>query len=190
MSLDPSHQSGRPVPSRKQTVAPISTRHNPLRILICQLFPSATRDTGKGIYYNIFNDGSDNNFDDNPYRTASHTSDNVINFDDYRAHTSSQRLSARDTGSHPSTLRSPGSRRLGSADRMARESLPTERRQSDRLQRLISACVTSPRWAVLSDRFRSDTMGRSISEHQSRSESLRRIRQATLDSLNDYGGWR
>jgi hypothetical protein len=188
MSLTPRHPSGRPVPSRKQTLASISTRHNPLRILICQLFPTESRDTGTGIYYNIHDPRPDNN--DNLYRNASITSRNVVNFDDYRKTTNLDRMSARDSGSHPSALRPSGSGRLGRPDRMARIKLSAERRQSDRLQRLISACVTSPRWAVLSDRFRPESMGRSICEHQSRSESLRRVRQTALDSLNDYGGWR
>ena len=184
MSLDPSHQSGRPIVYRKQTLAPISPRHNPLHILICQLFPTATRNTGQGIYYNIHDQRPDNHLDNNLYRNTSKTSHNIINFDDYRKTTSLERLSSRDSGSHPSALRSSGSRRLGSPDRMARIQLPARRRQSDRLQRLISACVTFTLGPVLSDRLRPDTMGRSISKYQSRSESLRRIRETTLDSLD------
>ena len=182
MSLNPRHQSGRPILDRKQTIAPISTRHNPLHILVRQLFPTATRDTGKGIYYNIFDQRPDN--DDNLYRNATITSLNVINFDDYRTRTSSERLSARNSGSHPSSLRSTGSRRLGSRNRLAREQLPARRSLTDRLQRTVSAGASATRWALLSDRLRPDTMGRSISEHQSRSESLRRLRETTLDSLN------
>ena len=182
MSLTPSHQSGRPILDRKQTLAPISTRHNPLHILLCQLFPTATRDTGSGIYYNIFDERPDN--DDNLYRTASDRSRNVINFDDYRTRTSSERLSARDSGSHPSLLRSSGSRRLGRRYRMAREQLSARRSLANRLQGTLSARIAITRRSVLSDRFHSDPVGRSISEHQSRSESLRRVRQTTLDSLN------
>ena len=188
MSLTPRHQSGRPILDRKQTLADSHSRHNPFSILLRQLFPTANRDTGKGIYYNIHEPRLDDN--DNLYRNASVTSHNVVNFDDYRARTSSDRLSARDSGSHPSALRSSRSRRLGSADRMARIKLSARSRISDRLQRTLSACIAIALGPLLSDRFRSDPMGRSIGEHQSRSESLRRIRQTTLDSLNNYGGWR
>ena len=183
MSLTPRHQSGRPILDRKQTLADSHSRHNPFSILLRQLFPTANRDTGKGIYYNIHDPRPDN--DDNSYRNASITSRNVVNFDDYRTRTSSQRLSARDSGSHPSSLRSSGSGRLGSPDRMAREQLPERRRQPDRLQRTLSACIAIALGPLLSDRLRSDPMGRSIGEHQSRSESLRRIRQEALDSLNN-----
>ena len=182
MSLTPRHQSGRPILDRKQTLADSHSRHNPFSILLRQLFPTANRDTGKGIYYNIHEPRLDN--DDNSYRNASIASRNVVNFDDYRTRTSSQRLSARDSGSHPSSLRSSGSGRLGSPDRMAREQLPERRRQPDRLQRTLSACIAIALGPLLSDRLRPDTMGRSIGEHQSRSESLRRIRQEALDSLN------
>ena len=180
MSLNPRHKSGRPILDRKQTLAPISPRHNPLHILLCQLFPSPTRDTGKGIYYNIHDQRPD---DDNSYRNASNRSRNVINFDDYRKTTSLERMSARDSGSHPSALRSSGSRRLGSRYRMARIQLPTRRSLADRLQRTLSACIAFTLGPLLSDRQRPEPMGRSISEHQSRSESLRRIRQTALDSL-------
>jgi len=179
MSLTPSHQSGRPIPDRKQTLADSYSRHNPFSILVRQLFPSGSRNTGTGIYYNIFDDRPDN-----LYRNATIASRNVVNFDDYRTRTSSQRLSARDSGSHPSSLRSSGSGRLGCPDRMAREQLPERRRQPDRLQRTLSACIAIALGPLLSDRLRPDTMGRSIGEHQSRSESLRRIRQEALDSLN------
>ena len=182
MSLTPRHQSGRPVPSRKQTLADSHSRHNPLRILLCQLFPTANRDTGKGIYYNIFDNRPDEI--DNSDRNASITSRNVINFDDYRKTTSLDRMSARDSGSHPSALRSSGSGRLGRPDRMARIKLSARRSVTNRLQGPVPVGASSPRWAVLSDRLRPDTMGRSVSEHQSRSESLRRIRQTTLDSLD------
>jgi len=182
MSLDPRHQSGRPILDRKQTLADSHSRHNPLRILLCQLFPTANRDTGKGIYYNIHDPRPDNH--DNSYRNASNPSHNVINFNDYRKTISLDRLSARDSGSHPSTLRSSGSRRLGSRDRMARVKLSARRSQPDRLQRIVSACIAFTLGPLLSDRLRSEQMGRSIGEHQSRSESLRRIRQTTLDSLN------
>lgn len=184
MSLDPSHKSGRPIVYRKQTLALNSTRHNPLSILIRQLFPTESRNTGKDIYYNIFDDRPDNNFNDNLYRNASNRSRNVINFDDYRKTTSLDRMSARDSGSHPSTLRSSGSRRLGSRNRMEREQLPTRRSLANRLQGTLSACITFALGPVLSDRQRPDTMVRSIGEHQSRSESLRRIRQEALDSLD------
>jgi len=183
MSLDPRHQSGRPILDRKQTLATSHPRHNPLRILLCQLFPTANRDTGKGIYYNIHDPRPDNH--DNSYRNASNTSHNIINFNDYRKTTSLNRLSARDSGSHPSTLRSSRSRRLGSADRMARVKLSARRSVANRLQGTLSACIAFTLGPLLSDRFRSDTMGRSVSEHQSRSESLRRIRQTALDSLNN-----
>jgi hypothetical protein len=183
MSLNPRHKSGRPILDRKQTLVPISTRHNPLSILVRQLFPTANRDTGTGIYYNIHDPRPDNN--DNLYSNASVTSRNVVNFDDYRKTTSLDRLSARDSGSHPSLLRSSGSGRLGSPDRMARVKLSTRSRISDRLQRTLSACIAIALGPLLSDRLRSDPMGRSIGEHQSRSESLRRIRQEALDSLNN-----
>jgi hypothetical protein len=94
-------------------------------------------------------------------------------------------MSARDSGSHPSALRSSGSGRLGSPNRMERIQLSARRSVTNRLQRTVSAGASAARWAVLSDRFRPDTMGRSVSEHQSRSESLRRIRQTALDSLNN-----
>jgi hypothetical protein len=67
---------------------------------------------------------------------------------------------------------------------MEREQLPTRRSFSDRLQRTLSACIAFTLGPVLSDRLRPESMGRSVSEHQSRSESLRRIRQTTLDSLD------
>jgi hypothetical protein len=184
MSLTPRHLGGRPVPSRKQTLADSYPRHKPLSILLRQMFPTATRDTGKGIYYNIFDNRPDDNLDDNSYRNASNRSRNVINFDDYRARTSSDRMSARDSGSHPSALRSSGSGRLGRTDRMARVKLSARRSLANRLQRTVSAGASAARWALLSDRLRPDTMGRSVSEHQSRSESLRRIRQTTLESLD------
>lgn len=190
MSLDPSHKSGRPIVYRKQTLALNSTRHNPLSILIRQLFPTESRNTGKDIYYNIFDDRPDNNFNDNLYRNASNRSCNVINFTAYRQAASLERLSARDSGSHPSTFRSARSRRLGGRNRMEREQLPTRRSLSDFLQRNLSACIAFTLGPVLSDRQRPDTMGRSISEHKSRSESLRRIRQTTMDTLNRGGGWR
>jgi len=183
MSLDPRHQSGRPILDRKQTLADSYSRHNPLRILLCQLFPSASRDTGTGIYYNIHDPRPDNH--DNSDQNGGITSRNVINFNDYWKTTSLDRMSARDSGSHPSLLRSSGSRRLGSADRMARVKLSARRSLSDRLQRIVSACIAFTLGPLLSDRLRSDTMGRSIGEHQSRSESLRRIRQTALDSLNN-----
>ena len=183
MSLNPRHKSGRPVPSRKQPLADSYSRHNPFSILVRQLFPTGSRDTGTGIYYNIPDQRPDNN-DDNLYPNASITSRNVINFDDYRTRTSSERLSARDSGSHPSLLRSSGSRRLGRRYRMAREQLSARRSLANRLQGTLSARIAITRRSVLSDRFHSDPVGRSISEHQSRSESLRRVRQTTLDSLN------
>ena len=185
MSLNPRHQSGRPILDRKQTLADSHSRHNPFSILLRQLFPTANRDTGKGIYYNIHEPRPDNNLDDNSDSTASNTSRNVVNFDDYRKATSLDRLSARDSGSHPSVFRSSGSRRLGSPDRMAREQLSARRSLTNRLQGTVSAGASAARWALLSDRLRPDTMGRSIGEHQSRSESLRRIRQTALDSLNN-----
>lgn len=181
MSLDPRHQSGSPIPDRKQTLAPISTRHNPLYILVRQLFPTKSRNTGKGIYYNIFEGRP---VDDNLYRSASNTPHNVINFDDYRRTLASDRLSARDSGTHPSSLRSARSRRLGRTDRMAREQLSTGRSLADRLQRTLSACITFTLGPLLSDRLRPDSMGRSVGEHQSRSESLRRIRETALESLD------
>ena len=177
MSLTPRHPSGRPIVDRKQTLATSQPRHNPFRVLLCQLFPSASRNTGTGIYYNIHDDH-------NLYPNGGNRSRNVVNFDDYRTHTSSQRLSARDSGSHPSTLRSSRSRRLGRRYRMARIKLPTRRSLSGLLFWCLPARSSSPRRSVLSDRLHSDPVGRSISEHQSRSESLRRIRQEALDSLN------
>ena len=185
MSLTPRHQSGRPILDRKQTLADSHSRHNPFRIILCQLFPTANRDTGKGIYYNIHEPRLDNNLDDNSDSNASIASRNVVNFDDYRKTTSLDRLSARDSGSHPSALRSSRSGRLGSPDRMARIKLSARSRVSDRLQRIVSACIAFALGPLLSDRLRSDPMGRSIGEHQSRSESLRRIRQEALDSLNN-----
>ena len=187
MSLNPRHQSGRPILDRKQTLAPISTRHNRFSVPIRWLFHyyRNSLDTGTSIYYNIHDPRPDNNVDDNSYRTASITSRNVINFDDYRARTSSDRMSARDSGTHPSALRSSGSGRLGSADRMARIKLSARRSVTNKLQGPVSAGASVARWALLSDRLRPDTMGRSIGEHQSRSESLRRIRQEALDSLNN-----
>ena len=182
MSLTPRHLGGRPILDRKQTLATSQPRHNPFSILLCQLFPSASRNTGTGIYYNIFDNRPDNY--DNLYRTASNTSSNVVNFDDYRKTRSLERMSARDSGSHPSALRSSGSRRLGSADRMARISMPTRSRQPDWLQRTLSTCIAITLGPLLPDRQQPDTMGRSISEHQSRSESLQRLRQTTLDSLD------
>ena len=182
MSLDPSHQSGRPVPFRKQTLAPISTRHNPFSILVRQLFPTANRDTGKGIYYNIHDERPDNH--DNLYRNASITSRNVINFDNYRKTTSLERLSARNSGSHPSTLRPSRSGRLGGRDRMARGKLSARRSLANRLQRTLSACIAFTLGPLLPDRQRPDTMGQSIGEHRSRSESLRRIRETTLDTVD------
>ena len=184
MSLTPCHQSGRPIPSRKQPLADSYSRHNPFSILVRQLFPSASRNTGTGIYYNIFDDRPDNDDDRNLYRNATIASRNVINFYDYRTRTSSDRMSARDSGSHPSALRSSGSRRLGSPDRMARIQLPTRRSLTDRLQGTLSACIAFTLGPLLSDRQRPDTVERSIGEHQSRSESLRRIRQTTLDTLD------
>ena len=182
MSLNPRHKSGRPILDRKQTLAPISTRHNPFPVPIRRLFPTASRNTGSGIYYNIHDPRPDNN--DNLYRTASDRSGNVINFDDYRKTRSLDRMSARDSGSHPSSLRSSGSRRLGSPDRMERIKLSARRSLANRLQGTVSAGASATRWALLSDRLRPDPVGRSISEHQSRSESLRRLRETTLDSLD------
>ena len=190
MSLNPRHKSGRPVPSRKQTLAPISTRHNPFSILVRQLFPTTTRDTGTGVYYNIHDQRPDHNLDDNLYRNASITSRNVININNYRQTASLERLSARNSGSHPSTLRPTRSRRLGSRNSLAREQLSARRSLANRLQRTLPTRSSSPQWAVLSDWFRPDPVGQSISEHQSRSESLRRLRQTTLDTLNRGGGWR
>lgn len=184
MSLTPRHKSGRPILDRKQTLADSHSRHNPFSILLRQLFPTDSRDTGKGIYYNIHEPRLDDHLDDNSYRNASNRSRNVINFDDYRKTTSLDRMSARDSGSHPSTLRSSGSRRLGSRNRMARVKLSTRRSLANRLQGTLSACITFALGPVLSDRQRPDTMVRSIGEHQSRSESLRRIRQEALDSLD------
>jgi len=187
MSLNPRHQSGRPILDRKQTLASISTRYNRFSVPIRWLFRSVRNnlDTGKSIYYNIHDPRPDNNLDDNLYRNASITSPNVINFDNYRTRITSDRLSARNSGSHPSALRSSRSRRLGSPDRMARIKLSARRSQPDRLQRTLSACIAIALGPVLSDRLRSDPVGRSIGEHQSRSESLRRIRQEALDSLNN-----
>ena len=186
MSLTPRHQSGSPVPSRKQTLADSYSLHNPFSILVRQLFPSASRNTGEGIYYNIHEARPDNDLDDdrNLYRNTTITYRNVINFDDYRTRTSSQRMSARDSGSHPSALRSSGSRRLGRPDRMAREQLSARRRLARILFWNLPVGASLTLGPLLSDRLRPDTMGRSISEHQSRSESLRRIRQEALDSLN------
>lgn len=184
MSLTPSHKSGRPIVYRKQTLADSHSRHNPFSILLRQLFPTDSRDTGKGIYYNIHEPRLDDHLDDNSYRNASNRSRNVINFTDYRQTANLERLSARDSGSHPSLLRSVRSRRLGSRNRMEREQLPTRRSLTDRLQRLISDCIAFTLGPLLPDRLRPDSMVRSVSEHQSRSESLRRIRQTTLDSLD------
>ena len=186
MSLNPRHKSGRPVPSRKQTLAPISPRHNRFAVPIRRLFQYYRNklDTGTSVHYNIHDPRPDNNLDDNLYRNASITSRNVINFDDYRQTANLERLSARNSGSHPSTLRPTRSRRLGSPDRMARVKLSARRSLTNRLQRTVPAGAPAPRWALLSDRLRPDTMGRSISEHQSRSESLRRLRQTALDSLD------
>ena len=185
MSLTPRHQSGRPVPSRKQPLADSYSRHNPFSILVRQLFPSGSRNTGEGIYYNIFDDRPDNDLD-NLYRNATIAYRNVINFDDYRSRTSSQRMSARDSGSHPSALRSSGSRRLGSPDRMAREQLPTRRSQPDRLLFTDAARSPSP-----SRTLRSSWISRLVrkpiqpgSQHQSSSLALQRLRETTLDSLN------
>jgi hypothetical protein len=190
MSLNPRHTGGRPILDRKQTLAPISTRHNRFSVPIRWLFQSVRNnlDTGTSIYYNIHDPRPD--LDDNLYRNASITSRNVINFDDYRARTSSDRMSARNSGSHPSTLRPTRSRRLGSSDRMARIKLSARRSVTDRLQRTLSACIAFTLGPLLPDRFGSEQMERSVSEYRSRSESLRRIRQTTLDSLNNYGGWR
>jgi len=185
MSLDPRHQSGRPILDRKQTLADSYSRHNPLRILLCQLFPTATRDTGKGIYYNIHDPRPDNH--DNSYRNASITSPNVINFDDYRKTTSLDRLSARDTGSHPSLLRSSRSRRLGSPDRMARIQLSTRRSLSERMFQCHADGSSSASRTLRSSRI-SRLVRKPIqpgSEHQSSSLALQRIRQTTLDSLNN-----
>jgi hypothetical protein len=190
MSLNPRHKSGRPILDRKQTLAPISTRHNLHAVPIRQLFQwyRNSLDTGTSVYYNIHDPRPDN--DDNLYRNDSITSRNVINFDNYRKTANLERLSARNSGSHPSTLRPTRSRRLGSRNSLAREQLSARRRLTDRLQRTISTRSSSPRWAVLSDWFRPDPVGQSISEYQSRSESLRRIRETTLDTLNRGGGWR
>ena len=190
MSLNPRHKSGRPILDRKQTLAPISTRHNPLSTLHRRLFHwyRNSLDTGTSIYYNIHEPRPDNN--DNLYPNTSIASRNVINFDNYRQTANLDRLSSRDRGTHPSTLRSTRSRGLGGRNRVAREQLSARRSLADWLQRTLSACIAFTLGPVLSDRQRPDTMGRSISEHKSRSESLRRIRQTTLDSLNDYGGWR
>lgn len=184
MSLNPRHKSGRPIVYRKQTLAPISPRHNPFSILIRQLFPTESRNTGKDIYYNIFDDRPDNNLNNNLYRNASNRSRNVINFTAYRQAASLERLSSRDSGSHPSTFRSARSRRLGSPNRMEREQLPTRRSLSDWLQGTIPDRVAVALGLVLEDRIDTRSMGRSVSEHKSRSESLRRIRQTTLDSLD------
>jgi hypothetical protein len=192
MSLDPRHQSGRPILDRKQTLADSHSRHNPFSILLRQLFPTANRDTGKGIYYNIFDPRLDNNLDDNSDSNASNRSRNVINFDDYRARTSSDRMSARDSGSHPSALRSSGIGRLGSPDRMARISMPARSRLKNGV--LFAAATRSP---SASRTLRSSRISRLVrkpiqpgSEHQSSSLALQRIRKTTLDSLNDHGGWR
>ena len=185
MSLTPRHQSGRPILDRKQTLADSHSRHNPFRIILCQLFPTANRDTGKGIYYNIHDPRPDN--DDNSYRNASIASRNVVNFDDYRKTTSLDRLSARDSGSHPSALRSSRSGRLGSPDRMARIKLSARSRVSDRL--LFADATRSP---SASRTLRSSWISRLVrkpiqpgSKHQSSSLALRRIRQEALDSLNN-----
>jgi len=182
MSLTPSHQSGRPIPDRKQTLADSYSRHNPFSILVRQLFPSGSRNTGTGIYYNIFDDRPDN-----LYRNATIASRNVVNFDDYRTRTSSQRLSARDSGSHPSSLRSSGSGRLGSPDRMARISMSARSRLTDGL--LFADATRSP---SASRTLRSSWISRLVrkpiqpgSKHQSSSLALRRIRQEALDSLNN-----
>ena len=187
MSLDPRHNSGRPIVYRKQTLAPISPRHNPLRILLRQLFPTANRDTGKGIYYNIHDNRPDDLYD-NSYRNASNRSHNIINFDNYRKTTSLERLSARNSGSHPSALRPTRSRRLGGSDRMERVKLSARRSLANFLQGPLPTRSALTQRSVLSDRFRSEPMGRSVSEHQSRSESLRRIRQTTLDTLDTEPG--
>jgi len=185
MSLDPRHQSGRPVPSRKQTLADSYSRHNPLRILLCQLFPTATRDTGNGIYYNIHDRRPDNH--DNSYRNASNTSHNVINFDDYRKTTNHDRMSARDSGSHPSALRSARSRRLGRTDRMARVKLSARRSVSERMFQCHADGSSSASRTLRSSRI-SRLVRKPIqpgSEHQSSSLALQRIRQTALDSLNN-----
>jgi len=185
MSLDPRHQSGRPILDRKQTLADSHSRHNPFSILLCQLFPTANRDTGKGIYYNIHDPRPDNN--NNSDQNGGITSRNVINFNDYRKTTSLDRLSARDSGSHPSLLRSSGSRRLGSADRMARISMSARSRLKNGV--LFAAATRSP---SASRTLRSSRISRLVrkpiqpgSEHQSRSLALQRIRQTALDSLNN-----
>ena len=183
MSLDPRHNSGRPIVYRKQTLAPISPRHNPFSILVRQLFPTTTRNTGQGIFYNIHDQRPDN-LNDNLYRNASITSCNVINFDNYRKTTSLERMSARNSGSHPSTLRPSRSGRLGGRDRMARVKLSARRSLANRLQRTLSACIAFTLGPLLPDRQRPDTMGQSIGEHRSRSESLRRIRETTLDTVD------
>lgn len=190
MSLNPRHQSGRPIVYRKQTLAPISTRHNPLSTLHRRLFQwyRNSLDTGTSIYYNIHDPRPDNN--DNLYPNTSITSRNVINFDNYRQTASLERLSSRDSGTHPSALRSTRSGRLGSRHRVARIKLPTRRSLADWLQRTLSACIAFTLGPLLSDRQRPDTMEQSISEHRRRSESLRRIRETTLDSLDRGGGWR
>jgi hypothetical protein len=187
MSLNPRHQSGRPILDRKQTLADSHSRHNPFSILLRQLFPTANRDTGKGIYYNIHEPRPDNNLDDNSDSTASNTSRNVVNFDDYRKATSLNRLSARDSGSHPSVFRSSGSRRLGSRNRMARISMSARSRLTDGL--LFADATRSP---SASRTLRSSWISRLVrkpiqpgSKHQSSSLALRRIREATLDSLNN-----
>jgi len=185
MSLDPRHQSGRPILDRKQTLATSHPRHNPLRILLCQLFPTATRDTGKGIYYNIHDPRPDNH--DNLYPTASITSRNVINFDDYRARTSSDRMSARDTGSHPSLLRSSRSRRLGSRNSMARVKLSARRSVANGVLFAAATRSPSPSRTIRSSRI-SGLVRKPIqpgSEHKSSSLALQRIRQTALDSLNN-----
>ena len=190
MSLNPRHQSGRPILDRKQTLALISTRHNRFSVPIRWLFHyyRNSLDTGTSIYYNIHDPRPD--LDDNLYRNASITSRNVVNFDDYRKTANHDRLSARDSGSHPSTFRSSGSGRLGSRNRMARIKLSARRSLTDRLQGTLSACVAFTLGPLLPYRNGSEQMERSISEYRRRSESIRRIRETTLDSLNDHGGWR
>jgi len=135
--------------------------------------------------------GTDNdNFDDNLCRTGSVTSHNVINFNDHWNAKRLQRLSARNSNAHPSTFRSVGRRRLGGRDRMARIELSTRRSFTDWLQGTIPDRVAVTLGLVLEDRIDTRSMGRPASEHQSRSESVRRIRQTTLDSINNNGGKR
>ena len=142
------------------------------------------RNTVDGRIDNHLDGTIDNNVDDNLCRTGSDSSHNVINFNDRWNAKRLERLSSGDRNAHPSTFRSDGRRRLGGSDRMARIKLSTRRSFTDRLQRLVPDRLAVALGLVLEDRIDTRSMGRSISEYQSGSESLRRIRQTALDSLD------